>query len=261
MNSTAQSEESSLEVIRPDNLRSSLTPWLSFKSAGLRRRYERITINETPLRIVLTIILVYTACWMAVSIKFRDETPLWLTLADIGPLFLRFVYCYAVWIFQTKRVVCRSPFVALFNRMAVEHIASIGSAIILLNIVSCEAAALKNSGFNETYTTALDYRNFAALFLDPVLFSLHSFPVSLVVILAALLCPLSVSSPVPPSAQYLVPIALVLYTINFSNKKKFLLHIELEDVRCALLEAEKKSQCVEVEIIDMRHMIGRLCGC
>jgi hypothetical protein len=248
---------------------SHLTFWLTFKDDSLTRRHEEYAMTETPLFVLLVMVCLATIHWVAMISALGSEMSLWPSVGIICAFvlfrFSGFLYCYTVWIFQAKRVISQSSTLTGFNQFVIRNIRYIGNAFILTGAIACGLASLfqdynpDNNDDNKLaqLSTLLQYRNFASLLIIPVIFPIHSFVISLLVIpLFVLVSVLSASSTPFVLLHFLVPFALVLYFIQIGNKKRFLIHMELEETRDFLAVAEANVQRTEAETTDMHHMIG-----
>ena len=152
------------------------------------------------------------------------------------------------------------------NNFLMNNISSIGSALVLYNVLSFGAASLLLDGQadhdSERITSEVLFRNFVCLAILPVLFQCHSFAVSLLVIPLAMVVSVLTTSHTSLFLPYVLPISIILYFINVANKKRFLLHVDLEDMKCALVVAEEENVRIAAQTTDMHHMIGKqYCNC
>lgn len=243
---------------------------LCFNDGVLSRRYEEYTMQETPLSVLMVMMILSSLTWTVTLFSVGSELSLLSTVAmcfTYTPFILGFLYCYTVWIFQTKREVSIiSTLMTSFNQLAIKNICFIGSAMVLLNSICFGVTFLLHNNDNsihndegqDTISSIVEYQNLFNLVIIPVMFPIHSYVASVVVLPLCFLVALFSTSNTPPLAiaQLLASIAVVLYYINIGNRKRILLNLEFEETKSALVQAEDKLQRIASQTTDMHHMIG-----
>mmetsp|Transcript_27450 Transcript_27450/g.46395 ORF Transcript_27450/g.46395 Transcript_27450/m.46395 type:complete len:716 (-) Transcript_27450:271-2418(-) len=224
-----------------------LSLWLGFHDEETVRQYEEFSLRETPLRVVLAVLILMSLSWVAMMAKTAASSAGGVSAMSVGamwiilsPVVLGYLYLYTAWVFQSNQVVNgHSPRpIHVFNQYCIRHISQIGNAIVLLTALSLILLQCKlESIFDDA---GLEYRNFAAV----------------MVLLPADLMTSSTNS--PHFAQLLVLLGVVLYTIDSGNKKRFLLQTELARAKTALTESQEEVERVKMATIDMHHMIGSM---